>query len=148
MPRARSLLLMARPSWPNSSMAAKSRRRCLSIRRRNVGLVGGSRSPDCRSSIGTTCSRAMNGFSSMTRRSKATPLEPLIQAERLIDSAMLAEHSCMLYVLHCTEVLQQTGAVGQNAKCSERAEDFRFAPKLGHCSMRSACLKGTTSDFR
>jgi hypothetical protein len=78
----------------------------------------------------------------------ATPLEPVIQAERLIDSAMLAEHSCMLYVLHSTEVLQQTGGVGQNAKCSERAEDFRFAPKLGHCSMRSACLKGTTSDFR
>jgi hypothetical protein len=28
-------------------------------------------------------------FLSITRRSKATPLEPLIQAERLIDSAML-----------------------------------------------------------
>ena len=47
----------------------------------------------------------------------------------------------MLYVLHCTEVLQQTGALGQNAKYSLRANVFRFALKLGHCPMRSACLK-------
>jgi hypothetical protein len=34
---------------------------------------------------------------------------------------------------------------GQNAKYSERADDFRFVPRLGHYSMRSARLKGPTS---
>jgi len=31
--------------------------------------------------------------------------------------------------------------MGQNAKYSERADDFRFVPRLGHHSMRSVCLK-------
>src|SRR3984893_10677680 len=36
-------------------------------------------------------------------------------------------------------------SIGQNAKYSERADDFRFAPSIRRCSMHSACLKGATS---
>jgi hypothetical protein len=32
--------------------------------------------------------------------------------------------------------------LGQTEKDSVRAYVFRFALKLGHCSMHSACLKG------
>src|SRR5260370_891120 len=35
--------------------------------------------------------------------------------------------------------------MGQTEKNSVRANVFRFAPKLGHCSMQSACLKGATN---
>jgi hypothetical protein len=55
----------------------------------------------------------MNGFSSTTRRSKATPLEPVIQPERLIDSAILAAHGYTWPVLCCTKVWQPMSALGQ-----------------------------------
>jgi hypothetical protein len=35
--------------------------------------------------------------------------------------------------------------LGQTEKNSGRANVFRFALKLGHCSMHSACLKGANS---
>jgi hypothetical protein len=42
----------------------------------------------------------------------------------------------------------QMSLSGQNAKYSERADDFRFAPNIRHCSIQSACLKGANSDNR
>src|SRR5258707_10923362 len=35
--------------------------------------------------------------------------------------------------------VQGTSALGQNRKYSTRANDFRFAPKSGHCATDSAC---------
>jgi len=37
-----------------------------------------------------------------------------------------------------------TSASGQNAKYSERADNFRFAPMNGHHQARMPCRKGAT----
>jgi hypothetical protein len=37
--------------------------------------------------------------------------------------------------------------MGQTEKNSVRANVFRFALKLGHCSMHSACLKSAKKDI-
>jgi sulfide:quinone oxidoreductase len=66
---------------------AKSRRHYPSIRRRRGGSAGGSRLPDCRSSIGTTCSKAMNVSPGIIRRSRATPPELAIRA-KLVSSSL------------------------------------------------------------
>jgi hypothetical protein len=47
--------------------------------------------------------------------------------------------------LRCKSLAPGMSAWGQDEKNSVRAYVFRFALKLGHCSMPSACLKGARS---
>ena len=70
----------ARRSSPSSSTAAKSRRRCRSIRRRNIGSAGGSRLTGLPLMYWHYMLKGHERFPATTRPSKATPPEAPVRA--------------------------------------------------------------------